>query len=101
MTDAKIDKALALAIGYLPRHIRSSKRGVMVYRPVIVSKDDYEWCWYVFDHRNWATIAPIAEKYDCFPYKAVGGWLAGHRDCEFGDTPQKAIALAVIGGAKT
>jgi hypothetical protein len=44
-------------------------------------------------------IGPIAERYDAFPYQSVNGnWVSAALG--YHDTPQKAIALAVIQGAK-
>ena len=51
-----------------------------------------------FHYKNWNVIGPIAEKHNCFPTRnKFGSWtlLSGTAD-----TPQKAIALAVIGGVK-
>jgi len=58
--------------------------------------------WRIFDYRDWNVIGPIAEKYDHFPRKSetLGWWLPHSHVGGFHDTPQKAIALAVI-GAKT
>ena len=52
-----------------------------------------------FDYRDWRVIGPIAQRYDCFPFNGGGGWCAyvGHASrAVYIDTPQKAIALAVI-----
>ena len=97
MTDIEIDKALALAIGWKAQDIDS-------YEDVAVW-----WCdtkWRVFSHRDWNVIGPIAARYDCFPLRLRGGaWEAisrGKYKLGFfnADTPQKAIALAVIGALK-
>ena len=101
MTDLEISKALALAIGWelaevdwddynsdLPAHIS------------VWSKASREWR--AFDYRDWNVIGPIAERYDCFPYmNTKGQWVTGYlkHDHHYADTPQKAIALAVIEGA--
>ena len=95
-TDIEISKALALAIGWPEVY------GWMTDEcKVKVGKE-----WVDFDYRDWNVIGPIAAKYDCFPQllqyvlgddkwcakpKIGGGmdWMA--------NTPQKAIALAVIG----
>ena len=94
MTDLEIDKALALAIGY-------KLFDVKFHDDMWVYHDRYGWR--VFDHRDWNVIGPIAEKYNCFPLRLRGGaWEAisrGKYKLGFvkSDTPQKAIALAVIG----
>ena len=94
MTDFEIDKALALAIGWKAQDIDS-------YEDVAVW-----WCdtkWRVFSHRDWNVIGPIAERYDCFPWKDCrGDWV--NKRYQHTTTPQRAIALAVIGahrGTKT
>ena len=116
MTDLEISKALALAIGYLPEHVRTygvnsvnfnNGEGIIqVFRHdgfYGVERIDCNHLWNIFDYRNWDVIGPIAERYDCFPLKAGDAWLSRYlwRGCGVrADTPQKAIALAVI-GAKT
>ena len=102
MTNTEIDHALALAIGYLPEHVR-------------VFVDGYTWvwrngAWYVFDHLDWKTIGPIAERYDAFPRYFKSGYANGAHWCAYkrmghglkytAGTPQTAIALAVIEGVK-
>ena len=98
MTDLEIDKALALAIGYKLFDVKfhDDMWAVVVFRG----------SWRVFDHRDWNVIGPVAEKYNCFPLRLRGGaWEAisrGKYKLGFvkADTPQKAIALAVIGALK-
>jgi hypothetical protein len=98
MTDIEIDKALALAIGY---KINDVKFHDDMWAVVV-----YSVCWRVFDHRDWNVIGPIAERYDCFPLRLRGrAWEAisrGKYKLGFfnADTPQRAIALAVIGATK-
>ena len=105
MTDLEISKALALAIGWKEEQIDAGRyfsldRVVVCLRPRMYP-NEYEGKY--FDYRDWNVIGPIAEKYNCFPTKmGYGLWDAS---IAFGtiygaDTPQKAIALAVI-GAKT
>jgi hypothetical protein len=103
MTDLEIDKALALAIGWkriLPNPEADGLKQCWVWTGSV---------WRLFSHRDWNVIGPIAEKYDCFPLRLRGGiWEAISRGKYklgfFGffnaDTPQKAIALAVIGAKK-
>ena len=105
MTEIEIDKALALAIGW-PSYCVVSHRtdGVQIW----VQKESapYDWGWRAFSHKDWATIGPIAERYNMFPYKLRGiechaGWNVLSSGKDFTDiSPQRAIALAVIQGAK-
>ena len=99
MTDIEIDKALALAIGWKESDMildHKAKR-LCFDGPRLAG---------LFDHRDWNVIGPIAERYDCFPLRLRGGaWEAisrGKYKLGFfnADTPQKAIALAVIGALK-
>jgi len=100
MTDIEISKALALAIGHKPRDVgwHSDMREIVVRRENSSNKDN----WRVFDYRDWSVIGPIAERYDMFPHlNSSGKWSVWtkHHDIS-ADTPQKAIALAVIGAKK-
>jgi hypothetical protein len=93
MTDLEISKALAVAIGH------------RIFGSVQVLKDCWVmWRgnWRTFDYRDWNVIGPIAERYECFPEKYNQGWYAWVcvDAAVMADTPQKAIALAVIGAAK-
>lgn len=100
MTDLEISKALALAIGYSDadtgRTIQkvwtlSGELKIQVLRHV----------WQTFDYRDWNVISPIAERYNCFPKKMINEWAVLRYDqSAYANTPQKAIALAVIQGAK-
>ena len=95
MTDLEIDKALALAIGWNGDCVRNIGEVVILYTK--------QYGWRVFSHRNWNVIGPIGERYDCFPVESVGkkqwaSWVDG--PVTYADTPQKAIALAVIGAKK-
>jgi hypothetical protein len=98
MTDIEIDKELALAIGYKLFDVKfhDDMWAVVVYNG----------SWRVFSHRDWNVIGPIAERYDCFPLRLRGrAWEAisrGKYKLGFfnADTPQRAIALAVIGATK-
>ena len=101
MTDLEISKALALAIGWTEDRVAMGAMAVWVKVPYEFSAGHY---YAAFDYRDWNVISPIAEKYDCFPEKhwqgpPYDGWLAGKLGVP-ADTPQKAIALAVIQGAK-
>lgn len=102
MTDLEISKALALAIGwknvlvlggYVLVHTGNPGDKVF-FRKHSNTVHNHR----IFDYRDWSVIGPIAERYDCFPTSenlrlesGFGLWA---------DTPQKAIALAVIAGAK-
>ena len=95
MTDLEIDKALALAIGWkiiLPNPEADGLKQCWVWTGSV---------WRLFSHKDWNVIGPIAERYNCFSWRSVT-WMAyitGQR-YQYADTPQKAIALAVIEGAK-
>ena len=95
MTDLEIDKALALAIGWNGNCVRNIGEVVILYTK--------QYGWRVFSHRDWNVIGPIGERYHCFPVESVGkkqwaSWVDG--PVTYADTPQKAIALAVIGANK-
>ena len=114
MTDLEISKALALAIGYLPEHVREYAVGSVNYNNgegvtqvfrhdgvYGVHRTECNHLWNDFRYTAWNVIGPIAERYDCFPFKTYcGKWTAWNGDCSEHETPQKAIALAVIQGAK-
>lgn len=113
MTDTEISAALAIAIGYLPEHVRIVSlpyRGdaVFVFRPLMQS--DFDGLQYsefggmspaymLFDYKMWPVIGPIAAKHNVFPFQWNDGRWGAPRFCtmHYADTPQKAIALAVIG----
>ena len=102
MTDLEIDKALALAIGHKVAYVTVLGEGIP---QVWVQVDPrFEWAIRVFDHRDWNVIGPIAEKYKAFPVEVYSGqWFSsvGMRGkSSTADTPQRAIALAVIGAKK-
>jgi hypothetical protein len=99
MTDLEIDKALALAIGWEPEDIFAYCDCLEVSDPVQLEVRE-------FSHKDWATIGPIAERYDCFPFQIrskadFGKWnvISGENDI-MAASPQRAIALAVIGSVK-
>lgn len=96
MTDLEISKALALAIGWKVKDISYVGQHLIVWNDDnLFSKE--------FDYRDWAVIGPIAERYKCFPFKDPWyKWIAGVGGYPkvFADTPQKTIALAVIGAKK-
>jgi hypothetical protein len=104
MTDLEISKALALAIGW--GRVQVIGDNVLVY-----TGNPYDKVWYsgshswvynnrIFDYRDWAAIGPIAERYNCFPTAmGYGLWSSriGNGTIYDAETPQKAIAMAVIG----
>lgn len=94
MTDLEISEALALAIGW-KKIIPNEIENVFVWI-------DYGSC-KIFDYRDWNVIGPIAERYNCFPRRAglANLWwipqVVNGKDIRYMmDTPQKAIAIAVI-----
>ena len=107
MTDLEISKALALAIGWKPEQMHTHIYGTGW--AVSVIRHDDECVLRIFDYRDWAVAGPIAEKFDCFPMRSADKVIQEDDsftfDIETGasssaDTPQKAIALAVIGSKK-
>jgi hypothetical protein len=95
MIDIEISKALALAIGWKPEQIRINADEILMLQAT-----DAHFA-RPFDYRDWTVIAPIAERYDYFPNRHPNGWrVLFTENFEQCDTPQKAIALAVIAGAK-
>ena len=95
MTDLEISRALALAIGWKTEDIAMGATAVWVRDPH--GK---------FDYRDWSVAGPIAEKFDAFPMRSCvpGEWHStfdgNDMSMVYADTPQKAIALAVINGSK-
>lgn len=92
MNDIEISKALALVIGW---NVLNNK----------YCQDCWVWTggnWKIFDYRDWNVIGPIAERYRCFPLGTGSQWASrtGTHVCMYADTPQRAIAMAVIAGAK-
>ena len=96
MTDLEISKALALAIGWKPSQM-------MDYGYVLWVDYDNGLC-RELDYRDPAVIWPIAVKYNCFSYKTnTGEWNAispANWEDNTADTPEKAVALAVIRSVK-
>lgn len=100
MTDLEISKALALAIGWKRSDIMECN-----WPPFLQVWFDGDWR--DFDYTDWNVIGPIAARYDAFPTKTSSG--TGWANIAFETrnptdvreaTPQKAIAMAVIEGAK-
>jgi len=91
MTHSEINRRLALAIGWRAEDISPGE--VFLYQR---EAGALHW-WQKFDFKDWHTIAPIAERYDCFPIKTFYGRWKRHTWGQAYDTPQEAIAWAVIG----
>jgi hypothetical protein len=106
MTDLEISKALALAIGW--RYVYTTDAMCLVDTFDARNKAKVRGAWLVgfrvFDYRDWNIIGPIAAKFDCFPDKCCGEWSAmvaiNLLTWVEASTPQKAIALAIIGAKK-
>lgn len=103
MTDLEISRALARAIGWKDsRHDPDVVTVIPMCGGGYVSVRFNGW-WTDFDYRDWGVIGPIAEKYKSFPKNVGISWISWFNQCSYctvADTPQKAIALAVIEGAK-
>jgi len=95
MTDIEISKALALAIGWDDLWV--DKHGQLWVG--LKSEELHEG---IFNYRDWNVIGPIAERYYAFPFynKVRKQWTTWQGFWASEDTPQKAIALAVIGAKK-
>jgi hypothetical protein len=111
MNDLEISKALALAIGWEDCNIDPDVitiRNAYKPKPELHCWDKSQGLWREFSYTDWNVIGPIAAKYNCFPLRVFGNdgndwrvqWVLGTYVCLYADTPQKAIALAVIQGAK-
>jgi len=106
MTDLEISKALALAIGWPEDQVTittmSVDGGVTWVDACVSVRPDGASYGRPFWYTDWNIIGPIAERYNCFPYKwrDTDLWVTVNACEPYADTPQKAIALAVIEGAK-
>ena len=105
MTDLEINKALTLAIGW-PEHLIHTGRGFMPGEKVWVCIDSATKktlsAWQAIDYRDPAVIWPIAERFDCFPWKSIKDdkevWCAEGQFARFYEScSKKAVAMAVIG----
>lgn len=95
MTDLEISKALALAIGWRPKQIIDYEGQSYIGLPVVFNGPGIK----LFDYRFTSVIWPIAKRYNCFPSRwRDEGWCVGLSLAVF-DTPEKAVAMTVIGGA--
>lgn len=111
MTDhADLSRRLALAIGHPKSCVRAFVGHMFAFdnnalaqaRP-IRPRDQCPplWPWRRFDYRDWSVIGPIAERYNCFPFRVSSDhW---HVLSPFtgrmieADTAAEAVARAVIG----
>ena len=99
MTNNEMNIALAKAIGWQQVDIQQDPFGVYVR-----TRRTWGWQlreWSRFDYKDPTVIWPIAEKYDHFPFKTGidrGLWCTTF-DGQSHETPELAVALAVIGGA--
>ena len=106
MTDLEISAALALAIGWKESNFHYANKPVAHSGLQIIYLDAA--CLLhiqrVFDYRDPAVIWPIAERFDCFPWKSIKDdkevWCAEGQFARFYEScSKKAVAMAVIGGA--
>ncbi len=101
MTDLEISKALALAIGWKKRHIRVTHKGVLAAQQIPIGGGMWITNWRAFDYRYWNVIGPIAAC--CRLVVDFGDNSVCDEFCKYfyeADSPQKAIAMAVIKGTK-
>ena len=100
MTDAEISRRLALAIGWEEDQNDPDVILELDWREDTTQcKVWFDENWKTFDYRDPAVIWPIAERFNCFPYKFVQEkWSAGNNTIPYStaDTAAKAVALAVI-----
>lgn len=93
MSDLEINKALALAIGWRSDQIIEYEGQAYIGLPVVFNGPGVK----MFDYRFTSVIWPIAEHYNAFPSRWRNeGWCVGLLIAVF-DTPEKAVAMAVIG----
>lgn len=90
MTDhLEISRKLAEAIGWKPEQMDVYGDELWIERLHNLRRR--------FDYRDWNVIGPIATRFDFFPFLAiVHGKCYWATETQFADTPQLAIALAVI-----
>lgn len=100
MTDNDISRELAVAIGWSPKQVTQYQHG-----GYILHKEDGSEGVSKFDYRDWHVAGPIASYYECFPEPTGiyvpcvwSSWCEKPNPHGSGmqETPQKAIALAVI-----
>jgi len=107
--DLEISKALALAIGWPREDVIITAGQCLVDTHDLRNKVKVNSYWMhgcrVLDYKDWRVAGPVAERHNCFPReidRQNGRWECVGPDGEwyYADTPQKAIALAVIQGTK-
>lgn len=99
MNDLEINRKLALAIGWREDQINVDAGGTYIQVPYL----KFNWVKRYFDHADWQVAGPIAQKFDCFPFlwtvnRGKPCWATSEGPTA--DTPQRAIAMAVIGAGK-
>jgi hypothetical protein len=106
MTDLQISMALAKAIGWREDQMHVNGH-ILTGHTLMIQRDDS--CFArPFDSKDPENAFRVAEKFDCFPMtkRNEPGWFCfddvnGYSGFTAeGDTPQKAIAMAVINGVK-
>ena len=104
MSPLEIDKALALAIGYLPEHVRVVE--FKNHRPFVsVARDSgVGIIWHPFSHTDPTVVLPLVERYKVLadPSRIRDGkwYVQGVCNPEYFDTPKAAVAMAIIRGVK-
>jgi hypothetical protein len=102
ITDLEINKRLALKIGWKSEQINEVRDGVIT---ITHGQPEYSWPYREFSYCDTGVIRPIAERYNIWPTKIMGGyskgkWMAfGQEHCVTADTAAMAVAMAVIGEA--
>lgn len=111
MTDLEISKTLALLIGWKEKDMcvegaghfsqYAGERQLRINFTADINDTMARHWQRVFDYRDWAVIGPIAERYGLLVnFKINCAWRGSESVGTIGTTPQKAIALAVIGAKK-
>ena len=93
---ADISRCLALAIGWRDDQLFNDHDGS--YTSVNLSNHPFIQTWKDFDYRDPLVIWPIAERFDCFPWKSGGMWKANNDggELQVATYAARAVALAVI-----
>ena len=96
MTELEINRKLAIAIGWREDQMEQVGRDLYIGVEYFKGMDRK-----VFDYTDWRVIGPIAQRYKLlvsFKFNTV--WREQEVTGREADTPQRAIALAVIGAVK-
>ena len=100
MNDLEISKALALAIGWKNVQSVGEQCYVKTANAIDRFKPKIGWPFWikgrVFDYRDWNVIGPIATRYGLFPERFGRHWVVRGWFSTQSDTPQKAIAHALL-----